>query len=546
MSGNDQPKEVQLSQLAQGQEATAAPPAIQIEGPATNSQLAVRRTALPKELEALGVKVAIDPASDMQILVIPKELREKFNVLAPIQAFQQADPNWRPSLRVVELDPSKDGPHFYAQQGNKLAPRKQALELLADAAGIVQRTVQLFGRERVEVGGVVAETFTHIATAKIRKSDGTLSTLQASRTYEPYAEYEEIRDSAAKAPIWENGQRSGKTLGDPGSEQALATEVRKRWLNEIKFAKAKNESKALNRAMRAAIQTSQTYTPAQAAKPFVVVSWNLSPQDSALSMSAIAQLYGATPEALEQGPALTLGWDAPEEVEGGEWEHTNGADAAVEIQDSPAPEREPVESTGEQEQEAAAAPVAAPAPPVSTDAATNPPKVEAAEEPEASAAAAPAPLLAQDGVADTPSAAATQEPGEGAAVSPPAPPPLEPPQKGGPVLTKQQQDDLLKLVDKPDSPVEPPIPGLEPQADPYALTAEEEASLPDALAVKVPSGSPQGRAIGWVLERGVEADEWLSYALRQPWPSDEGFKRALTLALKAHRPEMYRAWREEA
>lgn len=494
MSGNDQPKEVQLSQLAQGQEATAAPPAIQIEGPATNSQLAVRRTALPKELEALGVKVAIDPASDMQILVIPKELREKFNVLAPIQAFQQADPNWRPSLRVVELDPSKDGPHFYAQQGNKLAPRKQALELLADAAGIVQRTVQLFGRERVEVGGVVAETFTHLATAKIRKSDGTLSTLQASRTYEPYAEYEEIRDSAAKAPIWENGQRSGKTLGDPGSEQALATEVRKRWLNEIKFAKAKNESKALNRAIRAAIQTSQTYTPAQAAKPFVVVGWNLSPQDSALALGAIAQLYGATPEALDAGPAPTPGWDAPEAIEGGEWEHTNGADAAVEIQDSPAdtidvadPEREPVGHTGDQEQEAAATPVAAPAPP-----------------------------LPQDGAAGTPPDAATQEPGGGVAATP-AP-----------------------------SPSEPQIPGIDPQPDDLALTEEEQELLPRALAVKVPSGSPQGRAIGWVLERGVEADEWLSYALRQPWPSDEGFKRALTLALKAHRPEMYRAWREEA
>ncbi len=261
------------SQLAQGPT---------IEGPSTPGRALARRQPLPKELAALGVVAAVDSESGMQVLVIPKALREKFNVLTPVQAFQQADPNWRPSLRVVELDPSPDGPHFYKQAGGRLAPRKQALELLADAAGITEMRTQLLARERVVVGDVQAETFTHLASGKIRKSDGTLRVLEASRTYEPFAEYEEIVTSVG----------SGQYAKTPGTPEFDA-EVRKRWLNEIKFAKAKNESKAANRVIRAAIQSSHTYTPQRAALPFVIVGWNLAPQDSAAVQAAIAQLYGA-------------------------------------------------------------------------------------------------------------------------------------------------------------------------------------------------------------------------------------------------------------
>lgn len=243
----------------------------------------VRREPIPKELEAAGVRVGVDEASGMQLVVIPPQLREKANVLTPVQAFQQADPNWRPSLRVVQADPSKDGPHFYPQQGGKLAPRKELLNLLADAAGVVDIRVRLADRERVEVGGVVAETFTHYATAQIRKSDGTIRVLEGSRTYEPFPEYEELKRNAK---------------GD--------ADLHKKWINEIRYAKAKNETKAILRAIRAALQIPHTFSPADAGKPFVVVGWNLAPQDTTAVEGAIAQLYGATPETGEVGHRAEL------------------------------------------------------------------------------------------------------------------------------------------------------------------------------------------------------------------------------------------------
>jgi hypothetical protein len=338
-------KEENVSHLAQG---------TNIQGPTTTTTRALaRREPIPRELAALGVTVAVDPESDMQILVIPKALREKANVLTPVQAFQQADPNWRPSLRVVELDPDpRNGPHFYPQAGQKLAPRKQALELLADAAGVVSVRTMLTGRERVVVGDVTAETFTHAAVLKIRKSDGTLRTLEASRTYEPFAEYEEIVTAVG----------SGTYAKTPGTAEHAA-EVRKRWLNEIKFAKAKNESKAILRAIRSALQIPHTFTAQAAAKPFVVVGWNLAPQDSAAVQSAIAELYGAS--ASDEAIQVHQDWS------GHELGPTSPEEAEVEpVQASETPSvpdgaREPVDDTGPDGQGPVAEREDAPAPPLS-------------------------------------------------------------------------------------------------------------------------------------------------------------------------------------
>lgn len=444
-----------MSQLAPGETGTAAQPPMVIEGP-TSTAVAVRRQALPKELSALGVQAAVDAESGMQILIIPKQLRETANVLMPVQSFQQADPNWTPSLRVVELDPSKDGPHFYSQQG-KLAPRKQALELLADAAGVVEVSTSLGGRERVEVGDMMAETFTHIAILRIRKSDGTLRTLQASRTYEPYAEYEEIKASAnTKGPA----------------------DLRKKWLNEIKFAKAKNESKAVNRAMRAALQIGHSFTAAEAAKPFVVVGWNLAPQDTQAVQAAIASLYGASADISPPALPPATDWPEPEDVPG------------EVLQDDAS------EASSQQ------APVEAATPQADTGA-------PGAQDPQGS----------PDGVAVTADAAAPEAE-------------REPPGTGD-----QEQEASLQSPPAPSTP-EPEIPGVTPAA-PSATT---EAGLAAALAVKIPSGSYQGRSLGWVLELGEPADEWLSYALRQPWPHDQTFKVALAVAVRAHRPEMHAAW----
>lgn len=446
-----------MTPLAQGEE-------MQIDGPevpkASGSQLVVRREPLPSELETLGIKAGVDQAG-MQILKVPAGLRTKANVLIPVETFQQHDPNWKPSLRVVELDTdAKSGPHFYPQQGGRLAPRKQALELLADAAGLVEIRATLLGRERVVIGDVTAETFTHVATAKLRKSDGTLRTLEASRTYEPFAEYEEICTSVA------SGQYA-KPKGTP----EYAAEVRKRWLNEIKFAKAKNESKAILRAIRSALQIPHTFTVADAAKPFVVVGWNLAPQNTEAVQAAIAQLYGAAPAALEAAPAVSQDWDLPELVEGELLE--DGA----------------LEASGQQaavEAESPSADTAAPGSADSSDAA----------------------------VREQPPAVGEQGPGPSDHSGDPAPPTPE-----------------------------PEIAGVEPVKLQGARQEFDAEALAAALAVKIPSGSYQSRTIAWVLEIGEPADVWLAHALRQPWPQDPEFKAAVTLAVEAHRPALFAAWK---
>lgn len=97
----------------------------------------------------------------------------------------------------------------------------------------------------------------------------------------------------------------------------------------------------------------------------------------------------------------------------------------------------------------------------------------------------------------------------------------------------------------PAPPSEPVIPGVATSVADELSEAEVDA-LPAALALKIPSGSYQARSLGWVLELGEPADEWLSYALRQPWPHDAEFKVALTLAVKAHRPAMFSTWKGES
>jgi hypothetical protein len=331
----------------------------------------VRRTSIPQALMEVGVQVAEDTASGMQIVVIPPAVREKFNVLMPVQAFQQADQSWTPSIRVVQADPdAANGAHFYKQQGNKLAPKKQLLELLGDAAGVISTEVDLIDRERFDVGGVTAETFTHRAVLKIRKSDGTLRMITDSKTYELYAEYEEICDSVKRSDRWENGERAGKFM--PGTDEYDA-EVRKRWLNEIKFAKAKNESKAILRAIRSALQIPHTFSPADVAKPFIVIGWNFTPDYSDVetrrmlveaglfgAQSAASRIYGEPRREIE-APAGEL-VDEPSgdlaDAGAGVAEAVPTSTAQEPVPASPEPEPEP---TLEEEPVAETSPFTAPA-----------------------------------------------------------------------------------------------------------------------------------------------------------------------------------------
>jgi hypothetical protein len=310
---------------------------------ARQEQTTLKRMAVPAALQALGVVMAVDPADGREVVIIPPEVRQQVNVLDPVSSFAQARPDWSPAVRIVQLDPdAKDGPHFYEQQGKKLALRKQGLELLAKAANVLYTRARRMPKGELVEG----ETMGYIATIGIRRPDGSVEELERSKTFVAEAELEEIKESVTKAELWENNQRTGKPKFGPAGSPAWEAEVRKRWLAELKNAPAKTESKAILRAIRAALQIPHTFTPAQAQRPFVVVGFNFTPDQSdpeirrmltAAGLNAQQTFYGPT-HSTEQALALEQGHtDTPAPPP---------ADVPVEPEPPPPAEPEAAQPTG--------------------------------------------------------------------------------------------------------------------------------------------------------------------------------------------------------
>src|SRR5262245_18270122 len=102
----------------------------------TGSEIARREVGLSPALAAAGVQVEQSEDGRYRSISFPEGLKEHVNILLPVQELVQADSNSRPTVRAVRLNPDPvNGPHFYRQSG-KLVIRKQALEALADLAGI--------------------------------------------------------------------------------------------------------------------------------------------------------------------------------------------------------------------------------------------------------------------------------------------------------------------------------------------------------------------------------------------------------------------------
>lgn len=216
---------------------------------------------VPAELIDAGVKVV--EAGGYRSVMFPPELREAFNILLPAQQVAQAVELVRPSIRAVQLDADfENGGHFY-NQGTKskprLAPTKQALETLAFTAGIMISRTRPLSYDELRPYGEGAIGFE--ATVTIRRPDGTPLEISRSKFWQPDVEYRKVQ--AGNRPSWAD------------SDQKWAAELHKRWLAEKEFAPAKAESKAILRAIRAALQIPHTFTPEQAAKPFIVVGYDL-------------------------------------------------------------------------------------------------------------------------------------------------------------------------------------------------------------------------------------------------------------------------------
>lgn len=236
----------------------------------------VKATPIPSALADVGVKIGQDDASGMQIVLIPPEVREKVNVLDPVSSFAQADPNWTPAIRLVQLSADL---HSFPSQGKK-ALNKQGLELLARAGGIMYSRVDRVKQDELAPD----EPWAYRGTIGVRRSDGTIDEVTRERS-----------------------------AGDDAADK--------------KFGREKTQSKAVLRAIRAALQIPHAFTAADFAKPFLVIGYSFTPDYNdvdtkralvAAGLNAHAALYGGS-DPLPALPAAETNPDeasAPDGVEG--------------------------------------------------------------------------------------------------------------------------------------------------------------------------------------------------------------------------------------
>lgn len=256
---------------------------------------------IPRSLSELGIRIAEDAASGNRLVLIPASVRQHVNVIDPVTSLVQADPNWTPRISVVELNPdAKNGPHFYEQAGRKLAPTKQALEVLAKAAGILSTQTARVPRAELDEGEIG-----YRATVTIRRSDGTVETVHREKVWVKDAERAEVEQAVTDSKFWENGQKTDRPKFDLPATPAWKAEVEKRWLKELKDRYAKTESKAVLRAIRSALQIPHTFTPADAAKPFLVIGFNFTPDYNDVEIRRMLVSAGLNAQAaIYGGPEL--------------------------------------------------------------------------------------------------------------------------------------------------------------------------------------------------------------------------------------------------
>jgi hypothetical protein len=289
---------------------------------------------IPRELQEAGVRIAEDPGG-LRVIVLPPEVRQRVNLLTPVSSWNQADPNWTPSISLVKLD--KDA-HTYFLPGGKLGLNKQALETLGRCAGVLYTRTTRVPLAELHAG----EKWAYRATVGFRRSDGSIDEVTRERGFNEEAEQMEIEDAVRSAEGYENGQKTGRPKF--ATDEAVKAECRKRWIAELRHGPAKTESKAINRALRAGLAMPSSVKAADLNKPFLVIGFNFTPDYSdptvkralvAVGLNAQAAIYGGrdvSDEMPEHGaadiPALpsgapiadepTLDEHPPPESEGGD------------------------------------------------------------------------------------------------------------------------------------------------------------------------------------------------------------------------------------
>lgn len=230
-----------------------------------------------------NVGLPVQPVADIaQVADAMLNARQRgFNVLAPTMRLQFMPPNHQISIRAVQFDATfnreqnqaKSNGSYYKVDGGNLALHGSSLAMLAAAAGISTTNTDT---RLVEPG-----LWRSIVTITMKGFDGQRRAITKSKIVD-------LRDGSPEIAGWSN--------------QRIA--------NARQHGAALAESKASNRAIRAALGLKGSYTPAEAAQPFVfpVLVWvpNLDDPEinrmvTAAELGLIDQVYGG---GVASGPVV--------------------------------------------------------------------------------------------------------------------------------------------------------------------------------------------------------------------------------------------------
>lgn len=192
--------------------------------------------------QQLAVRVGNIPLAEIVEKQLWKsdELAKVANVTFPVTALDHLPPNHAPSLSVIRVDPNPASKDTYNVSGQK-ALSKHVLLKMANAGGLHIRTRKISPRHDLDF-------IEWEAVAMGRLPDGTPISVKCSKSWSWAKCQEEMSEKQAK-------------------------EYRK-------FADEQTETKAILRAVRAAMNLKTSYTPEEIAKPFLIARSVFSPDMS--------------------------------------------------------------------------------------------------------------------------------------------------------------------------------------------------------------------------------------------------------------------------
>ncbi len=228
------------------------------------------------------------------VWAVQADLRQRYNVLAPISTVAQVDANWSPLPKIVIIEPGGYNTFKVGWDADTKSDlhsmQRVALDALAEASGI---NIHRQWTERFP-GGFKVNVIT-----RRRRADGLYDqrVRSAEVIYDDLAEEIEI----GKLEKWERFNKEAweaKQAGRPHREKDAkpppsALEIRKEVLRERKFAPRKAETSAFGRCVRAHLGLPGAMPIKEYQKPFLCFTWSFTPDYSRVgTRELVRQLHG--------------------------------------------------------------------------------------------------------------------------------------------------------------------------------------------------------------------------------------------------------------